>query len=104
MEKGKNEINHDATHIFRSTAELAGAASFEMHPLVKFKVKNPLSDVLRCPEKNAGWPSENQSVWRTLSFHRRRKNGDKLEAAEKEKIEAAAKELEEALKGDDKAA
>lgn len=36
--------------------------------------KNPLSDVLRCPEKNAGWPSENKSVWRTLSFHRRRKN------------------------------
>ena len=31
-------------------------------------------------------------------------NGDKLEAAETEKIEAAAKELEEALKGDDKAA
>jgi len=30
--------------------------------------------------------------------------GDKLEAGEKEKIEAAAKELEEALKGDDKAA
>ena len=29
--------------------------------------------------------------------------GDKLEAGEKEKIEAAAKELEEALKGDDKA-
>ncbi|WP_066707694.1 molecular chaperone DnaK [Curvibacter delicatus] len=30
--------------------------------------------------------------------------GDKLEAGEKEKIEAAVKELEEALKGDDKAA
>jgi len=30
--------------------------------------------------------------------------GDKLEAGEKEKIEAAAKELEEAIKGDDKAA
>ena len=30
--------------------------------------------------------------------------GDKLEAGEKEKIEAAAKDLEEALKGDDKAA
>jgi molecular chaperone DnaK len=30
--------------------------------------------------------------------------GDKLEAGEKEKIEAALKELEEALKGDDKAA
>jgi chaperone protein dnaK len=30
--------------------------------------------------------------------------GDKLEAAEKEKIEAALKEAEEAVKGDDKAA
>jgi len=30
--------------------------------------------------------------------------GDKLDAGEKEKIEAAAKELEEAAKGDDKAA
>ncbi len=30
--------------------------------------------------------------------------GDKLEAGEKEKIEAAIKELEEALKGEDKAA
>ncbi len=31
-------------------------------------------------------------------------HGDKLDAGEKEKIEAAAKELEEAIKGDDKAA
>ncbi|MFM8574888.1 MAG: Hsp70 family protein, partial [Limnohabitans sp.] len=30
--------------------------------------------------------------------------GDKLDAGEKEKIEAAIKDLEEALKGDDKAA
>jgi molecular chaperone DnaK len=30
--------------------------------------------------------------------------GDKLDASEKEKIEAAIKELEDALKGDDKAA
>ncbi len=30
--------------------------------------------------------------------------GDKLEAGEKEKIEAAIKDMEEALKGDDKAA
>lgn len=30
--------------------------------------------------------------------------GDKLEAGEKEKIEAAIKDLEEVLKGDDKAA
>jgi molecular chaperone DnaK len=31
-------------------------------------------------------------------------HGDKIEAAEKQAIEAAAKELEEALKGEDKAA
>jgi molecular chaperone DnaK len=30
--------------------------------------------------------------------------GDKLDAGEKEKIEAAIKDLEEAIKGDDKAA
>jgi len=38
------------------------------------------------------------SVRKSLSEH-----GDKLEAGEKEKIEAAAKELEEALKGEDQA-
>ena len=39
------------------------------------------------------------TVRKSLAEH-----GDKLDAAEKEKIEVAAKELEEALKGDDKAA
>jgi molecular chaperone DnaK len=39
------------------------------------------------------------SVRKSLSEH-----GDKLDAGEKEKIEAAAKELEEALKGEDQAA
>ncbi|SDM54272.1 molecular chaperone DnaK [Oryzisolibacter propanilivorax] len=39
------------------------------------------------------------SVTKSLSEH-----GDKLEAGEKEKIEAAVKELEDALKGEDKAA
>jgi molecular chaperone DnaK len=39
------------------------------------------------------------AVRKSLSEH-----GDKLEAGEKEKIEAAAKALEEAIKGDDKAA
>ena len=39
------------------------------------------------------------SVQKSLAEH-----GDKLEAGEKEKIEAAVKDLEEALKGDDKAA
>jgi molecular chaperone DnaK len=39
------------------------------------------------------------SVKKSLSEH-----GDKIEASEKEAIEAAVKELEEALKGDDKAA
>ena len=39
------------------------------------------------------------SVRKSLSEH-----GDKLDAGEKDKIEAAAKELEEALKGDDQAA
>ena len=39
------------------------------------------------------------SVKKSLTEH-----GDKIEAAEKEAIEAAVKELEEALKGDDKAA
>ncbi|MBG6082581.1 molecular chaperone DnaK [Rubrivivax gelatinosus] len=39
------------------------------------------------------------SVRKTLGEH-----GDKLDAGEKEKIEAALKDLEEALKGDDKAA
>jgi len=38
------------------------------------------------------------SVKKSLTEH-----GDKLEAAEKEKIEAAIKTLEEAIKGDDKA-
>jgi len=38
------------------------------------------------------------SVRKSLSEH-----GDKLDAAEKEKIEAAAKDLEEAIKGEDKA-
>ena len=38
------------------------------------------------------------SVKKSLSEH-----GDKLEAGEKEKIEAAMKDVEEALKGDDKA-
>jgi molecular chaperone DnaK len=39
------------------------------------------------------------SVKKSLTEH-----GDKLDAAEKEAIEAAVKEVEEALKGDDKAA
>jgi molecular chaperone DnaK len=39
------------------------------------------------------------SVKKSLSEH-----GDKIEAAEKEAIEVAVKELEEALKGEDKAA
>jgi molecular chaperone DnaK len=39
------------------------------------------------------------SVRKSLGEH-----GDKLDAGEKDKIEAAIKELEEALKGDDKAA
>ena len=39
------------------------------------------------------------SVKKSLDEH-----GDKLDAAEKEKIEAALKEAEEAVKGDDKAA
>jgi molecular chaperone DnaK len=39
------------------------------------------------------------SVQKSLGEH-----GDKLEAAEKEAIEAAIKDVEEALKGDDKAA
>jgi molecular chaperone DnaK len=38
------------------------------------------------------------SVKKSLTEH-----GDKLEAGEKEKIEAALKDLEEAIKGDDKA-
>jgi molecular chaperone DnaK len=39
------------------------------------------------------------SVKKSLTEH-----GDKLDAGEKEKIEAALKDVEEALKGDDKAA
>ena len=39
------------------------------------------------------------SVKKSVAEH-----GDKLEAGEKEKVESALKELEEALKGDDKAA
>ena len=39
------------------------------------------------------------SVRKSIGEH-----GDKLEAGEKDKVEAAIKELEEALKGDDKAA
>jgi molecular chaperone DnaK len=48
--------------------------------------------------RNAGEAAVH-SVKKSLTEH-----GDKIEAAEKEAIEAAAKDLEEVLKGEDKAA
>ena len=79
----------------------SGLSEAEIQQMVKDAELNAAEDKKKLEivqSRNQG-DAALHTVRKSLAEH-----GDKLEAAEKEKIEATAKELEEALKGDDKAA
>ena len=79
----------------------SGLSEAEIQQMVKDAELNAAEDKKKLEivqSRNQG-DAALHTVRKSLAEH-----GDKLEAAEKEKIEAAAKGLEEALKGDDKAA
>ncbi|MBZ8140601.1 molecular chaperone DnaK [Rubrivivax gelatinosus] len=78
----------------------SGLSEAEIEKMVKDAEANAADDKKKLEivqARNQG-DAALHSVRKTLGEH-----GDKLDAGEKEKIEAALKELEEALKGDDKA-
>ena len=79
----------------------SGLSEAEIQQMVKDAELNAAEDKKKLEivqSRNQG-DAALHTVRKSLAEH-----GDKLDAADKEKIEAAAKELEEALKGDDKAA
>ena len=79
----------------------SGLSESEIQQMVKDAELNAADDKLKVElvqTKNQA-DSSIHSVKKSLTEY-----GDKLDAAEKEKIEAAIKDLEEAIKGDDKAA
>ena len=79
----------------------SGLSEAEIQQMVKDAELNAAEDKKKLEivqSRNQG-DAALHTVRKSLAEH-----GDKLDASEKEKIEAAAKELEEALKGDDKAA
>jgi molecular chaperone DnaK len=78
----------------------SGLSEAEIQQMVKDAELNAAEDKKKLEivqAKNTG-EANVHSVKKSLTDY-----GDKIDAAEKEKIEAAMKELEEALKGDDKA-
>ncbi|HEY1132825.1 MAG TPA: Hsp70 family protein, partial [Roseateles sp.] len=78
----------------------SGLSEAEIEKMVKDAEANAAEDKKKVELVSARNQADGMvhSVRKSLSEH-----GDKLDAAEKDKIEAAAKELEEAIKGDDKA-
>ena len=78
----------------------SGLSEAEIEKMVKDAEANAAEDKKKVELVTARNQADGMvhSVRKSLTEH-----GDKLDAAEKDKIEAAAKELEEAIKGDDKA-
>jgi len=78
----------------------SGLSEAEIEKMVKDAEANAAEDKKKVELVTARNQADGMvhSVRKSLSEH-----GDKLDAAEKEKIEAAAKDLEEAIKGEDKA-
>ena len=78
----------------------SGLSEAEIEKMVKDAEANAADDALKLELVQARNAADGMmhSVKKSLAEH-----GDKLDAGEKEKIEAAVKEVEEALKGDDKA-
>jgi molecular chaperone DnaK len=78
----------------------SGLSEAEIEKMVKDAEANAAEDAKKVELVQARNQADGMlhSVKKSVTEH-----GDKLEAAEKEKIEAALKDLEEAIKGDDKA-
>jgi len=79
----------------------SGLSEAEIEKMVKDAEANAVEDKKKVELVQAKNQADGMvhSVQKSLTEH-----GDKLEAGEKEKIEAAIKDVEEAIKGDDKAA
>ena len=79
----------------------SGLSEAEIEKMVKDAEANAAEDKKKVELVTARNQADGlvHSVRKSLSEH-----GDKLDAGEKEKIEAAAKDLEESIKGEDKAA